>query len=165
MTGVQTCALPIFGLRRLGGLRLLLRRIHVVGWIHGIGRIPGLPLGGIGIAPGHLGIGLPVGRGGRRRRGRLRRRLGGPRVWIVWVTVNMDDMRFSDIEMALASGYRAALYCRLSKDDDQEMESASIANQRAMLQQYCAKNGWEVVAVYQDDGYTGLNMEDRKSVV
>ncbi|MEY8258961.1 recombinase family protein [uncultured Oscillibacter sp.] len=71
----------------------------------------------------------------------------------------MDDMRFSDIEMALASGYRAALYCRLSKDDDQEMESASIANQRAMLQQYCAKNGWEVVAVYQDDGYTGLNMD------
>ena len=77
----------------------------------------------------------------------------------MWVTVNMDDMRFSDIEMALASGYRAALYCRLSKDDDQEMESASIANQRAMLQQYCAKNGWEVVAVYQDDGYTGLNMD------
>lgn len=71
----------------------------------------------------------------------------------------MDDMRFSDIEMALASGYRAAVYCRLSKDDDQEMESASIANQRAMLQQYCAKNGWEVVAVYQDDGYTGLNMD------
>lgn len=22
-----------------------------------------------------------------------------------------------------------------------------------------AKQGWEVVAVYQDDGYTGLNME------
>ena len=71
----------------------------------------------------------------------------------------MDDMRFSDIEMALASGCRAAVYCRLSKDDDQETESASIANQRAMLQQYCAKNGWEVIAVYQDDGYTGLNMD------
>ena len=38
-------------------------------------------------------------------------------------------------------------------------ESASIANQRDMLESYCEKQGWEVVAVYQDDGYTGLNME------
>ena len=28
-----------------------------------------------------------------------------------------------------------------------------------MLEQYCEKQGWEVVAVYQDDGFTGLNME------
>lgn len=28
-----------------------------------------------------------------------------------------------------------------------------------MLEQHCKKQGWEVVAVYQDDGYTGLNME------
>ena len=28
-----------------------------------------------------------------------------------------------------------------------------------MLENYCEKQGWEVVAVYQDDGYTGLNME------
>jgi DNA invertase Pin-like site-specific DNA recombinase len=54
---------------------------------------------------------------------------------------------------------RAAIYCRLSKDDDErEGESASIQTQRAMLEQYCAAQGWEVVAVYQDDGYTGLNM-------
>ena len=60
---------------------------------------------------------------------------------------------------ALAGGFRAAIYCRLSKDDDQQGESASIANQRDMLEKYCEKQGWEVVAVYQDDGYTGLNME------
>ncbi len=54
---------------------------------------------------------------------------------------------------------RAAVYCRLSKDDDLHGESASIANQRDMLEKYCEKQGWEVVAVYQDDGYTGLNME------
>ncbi len=60
---------------------------------------------------------------------------------------------------ALAGGFRAAIYCRLSKDDDQQGESASIANQRDMLETYCEKQGWEVVAVYQDDGYTGLNME------
>jgi len=64
-----------------------------------------------------------------------------------------------EIEAALASGYRAAIYCRLSKDDDQDGESASIANQRSMLESYCAKQGWEVVAVFQDDGYTGLNLD------
>jgi DNA invertase Pin-like site-specific DNA recombinase len=53
---------------------------------------------------------------------------------------------------------RAAIYCRLSKDDDdRDGESASIQTQRAMLEQYCAAQGWEVVAIYQDDGYTGLN--------
>ena len=38
---------------------------------------------------------------------------------------------------ALAGGFRAAIYCRLSKDDDQQGESASIANQRDMLETYC----------------------------
>lgn len=71
----------------------------------------------------------------------------------------MNDMNFNAFETALAAGFRAAIYCRLSKDDDLETESASIANQRAMLQQFCEKNGWEVVATYQDDGYTGLNMD------
>ena len=51
---------------------------------------------------------------------------------------------------ALAGGFRAAIYCRLSKDDDQQGESASIANQRDMLESYCEKQGWEVVVVYQD---------------
>ena len=37
-------------------------------------------------------------------------------------------------------------------------ESASIQTQRAMLEHYCQSQGWEVVAVYTDDGYTGLNM-------
>ena len=55
--------------------------------------------------------------------------------------------------------YRAAVYCRLSKEDEQDGESASISNQRDMLVKYCEKQGWEVVSVYQDDGYTGLDME------
>lgn len=53
---------------------------------------------------------------------------------------------------------RAAIYCRLSKDDENDGESSSIQTQRAMLEHYCAQQGWEVVAVYQDDGFTGLNM-------
>ena len=58
------------------------------------------------------------------------------------------------------SALRAAIYCRLSKDDDErEGESASIQTQKAMLEQFCEAQGWEVVAVYQDDGFTGLNMK------
>ena len=71
----------------------------------------------------------------------------------------MNEMEYRTIGSALARGYRAAVYCRLSKDDDLQGESASIANQRDMLEKYCEKQGWEVVAVYQDDGFTGLNME------
>ena len=56
------------------------------------------------------------------------------------------------MDALLAGSFRAAIYCRLSKDDDLDGESASIANQRAMLENYCEKQGWEVVAVYQDDG-------------
>jgi len=28
-----------------------------------------------------------------------------------------------------------------------------------MLEKYCESKGWDVIAVYQDDGYTGLNMD------
>jgi len=53
---------------------------------------------------------------------------------------------------------RAAIYCRLSKDDEErEGESASIQNQRALLENYCEANGYRVVGVFQDDGFTGLN--------
>ena len=74
----------------------------------------------------------------------------------------MNEMEYRTIGSALAGGYRAAVYCRLSKDDDLQGESASIANQRDMLEKYCEKQGWEVVAVYQDDGFTGLNMEHER---
>ena len=71
----------------------------------------------------------------------------------------MNGYDYTGMDAILAGSFRAAIYCRLSKDDDLDGESASIANQRDMLESYCEKQGWEVVAVYQDDGYTGLNME------
>ena len=71
----------------------------------------------------------------------------------------MNGYEYTGMDAILAGSFRAAIYCRLSKDDDLDGESASIANQRDMLEKYCEKQGWEVVAVYQDDGYTGLNME------
>lgn len=55
--------------------------------------------------------------------------------------------------------YRAALYMRLSRDDDGAGESASIATQRRMLQDYAADNGYPVVAEYVDDGWSGTNFD------
>ena len=37
----------------------------------------------------------------------------------------MNEMEYRTIGSALAGGYRAAVYCRLSKDDDLQGESAS----------------------------------------
>ena len=36
---------------------------------------------------------------------------------------------------------RAAIYCRLSKDDDLSGPSASIQNQRELLCRYCEEQG------------------------
>ncbi len=58
-----------------------------------------------------------------------------------------------------SSFYRAAIYCRLSKEDEALGESASVENQKGMLLDFCQRNGWEVVAVFADDGYTGLNQD------
>ena len=40
--------------------------------------------------------------------------------------------------------YNAGIYCRLSKDDDRPGESMSIETQRAMLTEYCEKNGYNI---------------------
>ena len=56
-------------------------------------------------------------------------------------------------------GNRAAAYCRLSKDDDQIGESSSIQTQRDMLTMFIVGQGWKLVDVYIDDGYTGLNTD------
>ena len=53
--------------------------------------------------------------------------------------------------------FKAGIYCRLSKDDDLQGESASISNQRELLTSVCKAQGWDVAQVYQDDGFTGLN--------
>ena len=55
----------------------------------------------------------------------------------------MNEMEYRTIGKALAGGYRAAVYCRLSKDDDRQGARASSANQREMLEKYCEKQGWE----------------------
>ena len=58
------------------------------------------------------------------------------------------------MDTLLAGSFRAAIYCRLSKDDDLDGTSASIKNQQDTLEKFCEKQGWEVTAVYQDEGIT-----------
>lgn len=50
-----------------------------------------------------------------------------------------------------------ALYTRLSRDDDNQGESNSIANQKKLLIKYAEDNHLKNTRVYVDDGYTGTN--------
>ena len=53
--------------------------------------------------------------------------------------------------------YSAAVYCRLSKDDEQAGESVSIETQKMMLTDFCHERGFSIYEIYVDDGYSGLN--------
>ena len=59
----------------------------------------------------------------------------------------------------LPACYRAALYMRLSKDDDGPGESSSISTQRKMLCSYAMENGFDIYREYVDDGYSGTNFD------
>jgi len=48
-----------------------------------------------------------------------------------------------------------ALYARLSREDEQNGESNSISNQKAMLTDYATKNGFKNVQIFIDDGVSG----------
>lgn len=53
-----------------------------------------------------------------------------------------------------------ALYCRLSREDGDRMESDSIGNQRKLLESYIENHPELVTAeCYADDGYTGTNFQ------
>ena len=50
-----------------------------------------------------------------------------------------------------------ALYCRLSRDDEQDGISGSIKNQQAILEKYAKDNGFKNTRVFVDDGWSGTN--------
>ncbi len=52
-----------------------------------------------------------------------------------------------------------ALYLRLSRDDEKETESESISNQRAFLTDYAGRNGFNIVEIFTDDGYSGTSFD------
>lgn len=55
--------------------------------------------------------------------------------------------------------YRAALYMRLSKEDQVAGESGSILTQRRILNEYAKENGFVIYREYVDDGCSGTNFE------
>lgn len=61
--------------------------------------------------------------------------------------------------MSRTKKYVAGLYCRLSKDDGNSVESMSIWSQKVMLKQYAESNSIAIYDYYVDDGYSGTNFE------
>ena len=61
--------------------------------------------------------------------------------------------------MGRTKKYVAGLYCRLSKDDGNSVESMSIWSQKVMLKQFAESNGIAIYDYYVDDGYSGTNFE------
>ena len=53
----------------------------------------------------------------------------------------------------------AALYCRLSRDDNMDSESNSIQNQRKILQKAAKDKGYTDTVFFVDDGITGTTMK------
>ena len=54
--------------------------------------------------------------------------------------------------------FRAALYVRLSREDQGGGESESIHNQRHYLTAYAMRIGVHIAGVYADDGFTGTDL-------
>ena len=52
----------------------------------------------------------------------------------------------------------AALYCRLSRDDNMDTESNSIQNQKKILQKAAKEKGYTDTSFFVDDGITGTTM-------
>lgn len=60
---------------------------------------------------------------------------------------------------ALKTSNFAGLYMRLSKEDAQKEESASIENQRKILRHFANENGFFIYDEYTDDGFSGTTMK------
>lgn len=53
---------------------------------------------------------------------------------------------------------KAAIYCRLSKEDEDKIgESESIQNQKSMLLQYAMEKGLDIYQIYSDEDYSGID--------
>ena len=53
----------------------------------------------------------------------------------------------------------AAMYCRLSREDEKTGESGSISTQKSILTEYAEKNNFAIYKTYVDDGYSGTTFE------
>ena len=55
--------------------------------------------------------------------------------------------------------YKVGMYLRLSSEDERSGESLSIDNQRKILTDYIAEQGWTLFDEYVDDGVSGVTFE------
>jgi len=55
--------------------------------------------------------------------------------------------------------YDAAIYCRLSSEDDSRSDSISIQNQKTILAKFVEENNWHLSGCYVDDGVSGTTFE------
>ncbi len=62
-------------------------------------------------------------------------------------------------EISNPGDYRAALYIRLSREDEREGPSQSVTNQRSLLEEFVEKQHLQVYDTYVDDGWSGTNFD------
>ena len=63
------------------------------------------------------------------------------------------------LEISDPMAYQAALYIRLSKEDESEGPSQSVTNQKSLLDDFVKKHRLSVYDTYIDDGFSGTNFD------
>ena len=63
------------------------------------------------------------------------------------------------LEISNPMDYHAALYIRLSKEDESEGPSQSVQNQESLLREFVQQHRLQVVDTYIDDGWSGTNFD------
>ena len=63
------------------------------------------------------------------------------------------------LEISNPTDYHAALYIRLSKEDESEGPSESVNNQRSLLNDFVQQHRLRVYDTYIDDGWSGTNFD------
>ena len=64
-----------------------------------------------------------------------------------------------NLEISNPMGYHAALYIRLSKEDESEGPSQSVQNQESLLREFVQQHRLSVYDTYVDDSWSGTNFD------
>lgn len=71
--------------------------------------------------------------------------------------------KFLDKRLSKNVIWNVGIYARLSREDEKDdrfnKQSESIENQIKFLQGYVNSQGWNIVKIYKDDGYSGTNFD------
>ncbi len=63
------------------------------------------------------------------------------------------------MKISCPAGYQAALYIRLSKEDETEGPSQSVTNQKSLLDEFVRQQRLSVYDTYIDDGWSGTSFD------